>query len=84
MIKMKLRKKTTLIFNGKWVSETFFFYEIFNKLSPIYLTSYLSNNTTPSLYSTRISYKRLSGIFHLEQKKLKLRFIHTALVSGTN
>ena len=41
-----------------WCRKLVFFYKVIDNLSPTYLTAYLSNNTLPSSYNTRISYQR--------------------------
>ena len=62
--------------NDRWYRKLVFFDKIVNDLSPTYLTAYLSNATLPS--------PLLLGLYYKEQNTLKIHFVHTGLVKGTN
>ena len=64
-----------------------FFFKIINKLSPTYFAAYLSNNTLPSVYNTKISNQNTVRTAFCRTKDFKKTFYpcyNIALVSGVN
>ena len=56
-----------------------FFDKIANNLSPTHLTAYLSNNTSPSLCSNRISYQITFRTILYRTEHFKKHFIYIGL-----